>query len=441
MTTTKELERDCLLSAVPLGRSVSTSVFLWATRAERFLQRTVVGRVFLLLCALSTPVDFGLDVKMGFTLASLGERTFAVLLFGFLYLSLRLQLLLFLATTARPLVDKAKKMKRKRALRAASCCLAWEIPEFTVRAAAVSYLPCGLQWMTRKKPLLCLEVVYAPLVLLLGPFIVVYGSILSAISVFSKTHFYRLPGHEQVRRVRAVLISSVSTSFQAVPQLAIQATVYAVGTVQLNAYGRQIVIASMSFSILSLLRSVLTIMASYHKILFTLKRINRDIDETTFNIILHECGDLATSGDSVRMRFDSADDDDDRRDDDDDDFENGLSLRKLREFTLEPPNPADPHNISFRRDDDHHDTNAFEKKKEGPPRRDDDDDDRDDKGPRHAGSRHLYEDDSKHDEKKRSEEAFVDIIIDPSATAFDQQRETVPPSTADHDDDDDVLAL
>ena len=409
-----------------------TSIFVLATKAEGVMQKTLTGRMFLLLCALSSPVDFALDVRMGSVLLGLGERTFAALLFMFLYLSLRLQLLLFLMTTARPVVDAARKFSKHQRetllYKALTCCLEWPVvPEITVKAATVAWIPFGLQIMKKTKCFqsFLLEIAYAPFVLIFGPFIILYGTLISVVAIFSKVHFYRLAGPEQVRRVRAIVISAVSTSYQAVPQLIIQATVYAVGSVQLTPHTRQIVVASMSFSVLSLVRSIMTIMASYHKILFTLKRINRDLDETTFNIILHECGDLATSGDSVRMRFDSKDSDDNDNSD--------HSLRNLREFSLAPPDPNDPFNISFRGGSGDDDSSSKVVAS-----------DDDIIGPRHARRPQHSAGGGGGTEVPPSRDGdFVDILIDddnPSSSSSYVDDAAVC-GTADHDDDDDVLAL
>lgn len=285
-------------------------MFLIANRVETAISRLWVGKVFLVCCSVSAPVDFALDVRMGFALVDHGIRSAAVLFF-FLYLSLRLQLLLFLATSARPLLEAAKQKRwpcHALFVRCLAYVLQWPVlPKFTIRDVAVAWLPLGLQSLhwSRCAQSLVLEVVYAPAVVALGPCIILYGAMLGARDAFEHENFYVLSGKRQIRRIRAVVISAISTSFAAVPQLCIQATVYAVGTIPLTPHQTQLVVCSMAFSVLSLLRSIFTIFAAYNKIVFTFRRVNRDLDETTFNIILQECGDLAKSGDSVRMVWDT----------------------------------------------------------------------------------------------------------------------------------------
>lgn len=59
----------------------------------------------------------------------------------------------------------------------------------------------------------------------------------------------------------------------------------------------------MTLSVFSLLRSLCGLAANWHKIRFTWQRVNRALDEHTLNAILHECADLASSGDGVALTF------------------------------------------------------------------------------------------------------------------------------------------
>lgn len=317
-------------------------LFKISTRVESALMKSAVGRVFILLCILSSPVDFALDLRMGVLLLTMKKKLFAALLYTFLYMSLRLQLILFLATTARPLVDSAKRKKWHSHgvfVRSLECCLEWPIiPQFTVKGVTIAWLPLGLQLMHHQRffSLLCLEVVYLPLVIIAGPLIIVYGSILGALSIFSREHFYRLSSRGQKQRVRAIVICAVSTSFQAVPQLCIQATVYALGAVPLNPHQAEIAVVSMCFSVLSLLRSACTMLSSWNKCLYIFKLANRTLDEATFNAILSECGDLARSGDSIHLQWDQVDVDAPR------------GLQHLRGVSFKLASPTHPHNACFK---------------------------------------------------------------------------------------------
>mmetsp|Transcript_14107 Transcript_14107/g.17573 ORF Transcript_14107/g.17573 Transcript_14107/m.17573 type:complete len:415 (+) Transcript_14107:2-1246(+) len=334
-----------------------SNALVLAARIEVHLHRSFWGKLFMLLCSLSSPVDTALDIRMFFALVTIQEYTFAILILIFLFLSLRLQLFLFLATTARPLIET---LERERILRCGiqvkkylARCLGWSsVSNFSVVTVAIAWLPLGLQILQHKRCLtsFALEIVYAPLVIVFGPLIIIYGSIVGASSVFSESHFYSTSGKEQVRRIRAIVISAVCTSFQALPQLVIQSVVYAAGTIQLSPHQTQIVIASMTFSVLSLARTALTILSSYRKIVFTLKRINRHLDDTVFNAILHEISEIAKDGDSIHMRWD-------------DDIMETLnsssvagtsalrpvpSLQNLRELSLAPADPSNPNNACFR---------------------------------------------------------------------------------------------
>lgn len=305
--------RELFAAGAGVKRLSMSHLLLVLTRLDRVLSTGVAGRIFMMMCALSSPVDFGLDLRMGFILVTTNKSVFAGLLFFFIYMSLRLQLILFLATTARPLVESAKR-KRWRChglvLKSLECCLEWPIiPEFTVTGVTIAWLPLGLQLLHRRKFLasLALEVVYAPVVIIAGPLIIVYGTLVSIVGIFSRKHFYQLSRHGQVQRIRSIVISAVSTSFQALPQLCIQATVYHEGAIPLNPHQTQIVVVSMIFSVLSLLRSICGILASWHKIQFIYKLLNRTLDDATFNAILSECGDIARSGDSVNMQWEMTD--------------------------------------------------------------------------------------------------------------------------------------
>ena len=56
--------------------------------------------------------------------------------------------------------------------------------------------------------------------------------------------FWRSGAAEQVASVRATLVAAISTSFTALPQIALQAYVYGAGDVALSAYAERLVFFS-----------------------------------------------------------------------------------------------------------------------------------------------------------------------------------------------------
>ena len=79
----------------------SIDVFREAARVERLLLATIWGRILFIGFAIASPVDLALDIRLGVLLATYGSGTWLVpcLMFVFLYLGLRLQVLLLLSTS------------------------------------------------------------------------------------------------------------------------------------------------------------------------------------------------------------------------------------------------------------------------------------------------------------------------------------------------------
>ena len=107
------------------------------------------------------------------------------LMFVFLYLGLRLQVLLLLSTS-----DTAALLSRRRRTSVVvtrcdtclQCLFSWQLPltEFSLRRVAIAWAPFGLQCAGDKRYVLrsmALEILYAPLVLLLGSGLVLYGAL------------------------------------------------------------------------------------------------------------------------------------------------------------------------------------------------------------------------------------------------------------------------
>ena len=95
------------------------------------------------------------------------------------------------------------------------------------------------------------------------------------------------------------------TGVTAVPQIFLQSYAYASAAVPLTPAGERLVIASISFSLLSLLRSICGLLASWRKIRFTFQRVNGNLEAEVFNGCLHECADAAerTTSPQSRKRF------------------------------------------------------------------------------------------------------------------------------------------
>ena len=169
----------------------------------------------------------------------------------------------------------------------------WHLPltEFSAARVAVAWAPFGLQisQLRRDQRLdhfarsLFLEVLYAPLALVLGVALVVYGSLYVSRDLFcGGVDFWRSSAARQVRMVRATLISIVATSVTAVPQIIIQSIAYVSHAVPLTPAAERIVVASISFSVLSLFRSICGLLASWRRIHFTWQRVfcRADIPQT-----------------------------------------------------------------------------------------------------------------------------------------------------------------
>lgn len=299
-------------SDAPAPAVAGDDLFAAAARAERAVRRSVPGRLLLVVIAVASPIDLFFDARMGAALANLDVHPLLpALLFSFLYLGLRVQLLLFVATSEYAVDGAIRKTTTTRA-RALACLLEWPLALTDLSPARVlqAWAPFGLQCSRANRNRfwrsLALEVAYAPVVCVCAPALVVYGSWRACADVLfgEPDAFWRSPAAEQVRAVRAMLITMISTSFTAWPQIAIQAYVYLEGDVELSAYAERLVVASICLSFLMLARALCGLAASWRKIVFTWQRVNRNLDETTFNAILHECADLATAGgDAVQLGF------------------------------------------------------------------------------------------------------------------------------------------
>ena len=105
------------------------------------------------------------------------------------------------------------------------------------------------------------------------------------------------------------------TGVTAVPQIFLQSYAYASAAVPLTPAGERLVIASISFSLLSLLRSICGLLASWRKIRFTFQRVNGNLETEVFNACLHECADAAGPlGHRCSFKFKAEGEDDDRDD-------------------------------------------------------------------------------------------------------------------------------
>ena len=92
------------------------------------------------------------------------------------------------------------------------------------------------------------------------------------------------------------------------PQIFLQSYAYASAAVPLTPAGERLVIASISFSLLSLLRSICGLLASWRKIRFTFQRVNGNLEAEVFNACLHECADAAErTGDRCSFKFKDGD--------------------------------------------------------------------------------------------------------------------------------------
>ena len=225
----------------------------------------------------------------------------------------RLPVGLLVAFPGRDTSCRWRDLNRLRPRRCLQCLFSWQLPltEFSLRRVAIAWAPFGLQCAGDKRYVLrsmALEILYAPLVLLLGSGLVLYGALHIAKDMLlydAESDFWRLNSDGQVRRVRATLISIVATSVTAVPQIFLQSYAYASAAVPLTPAGERLVIASISFSLLSLLRSICGLLASWRKIRFTFQRVNGNLEAEVFNGCLHECADAAerTTSPQSRKRF------------------------------------------------------------------------------------------------------------------------------------------